>query len=273
MVRCSGVKTALCRKPGDQYDPTLASDGQGGAIVVWWDISTDDWDIYAQRISADGTLLWAEEGVPVCTVPGNQGGPVVVPGDESGAMVVWVDYRTDPLGDLYGQRLRADGSLAWPADGLAICALPNAQQQPTGVSDGEDGIIVTWWDERDVFSDIYAQRVSGEGTILWQKDGVPICKAEGVQREPQVVIADEGAAIFWKDYREDYGMVAVDHIYAQWVDPNGTVLWEPDGLPVTIAEGDQNYPRGLWISGGLAVTWVDHRQGNESDIYIQWLPK
>ena len=43
---------------GDQYDPVLIADGPGGAIFAWWDISTPDWNIFAQRLSAKGKPLW-----------------------------------------------------------------------------------------------------------------------------------------------------------------------------------------------------------------------
>ena len=37
---------------------SLIADGQGGAIFAWWDISTPDWNIFAQRLSAEGSPLW-----------------------------------------------------------------------------------------------------------------------------------------------------------------------------------------------------------------------
>ena len=43
---------------GDQYDPVLIADGEGGAIFAWWDISTPDWNIFAQRLSAEGKPMW-----------------------------------------------------------------------------------------------------------------------------------------------------------------------------------------------------------------------
>jgi len=44
--------STICSAEGNQYSPTIASDGCGGAIVVWEDHRNDDnGDIYAQRIS------------------------------------------------------------------------------------------------------------------------------------------------------------------------------------------------------------------------------
>lgn len=258
---------AIVQTPGDQYDPTLSVDAQGGIIAVWWDIAIPDWDIYAQRLDPVGNPLWGETGVLVCAAPGNQGGPLAIPDGAGGAIVVWVDYRVDPLGDLYAQYLAADGALQWLENGLPICTLTNAQQQPTAISDGQGGVIITWWDERDLYSDIYAQRISTSGEVKWQTDGQPVCLAEGVQREPQIMSAGETACILWKDFREDYGDVLVDHVYAQQLDLSGNALWETDGLAITTAKGEQNQPKGLWLPSGFIVTWSDQRNGQEADIY------
>ena len=52
---------ALCTATGNQLWPThtstITSDSTGGAIVTWEDNRSGNSDIYAQRISADGTPL------------------------------------------------------------------------------------------------------------------------------------------------------------------------------------------------------------------------
>lgn len=42
----------------DNTDPQVASDGQGGAVVAWYDARDNAGRILAQRISADGEFLW-----------------------------------------------------------------------------------------------------------------------------------------------------------------------------------------------------------------------
>ncbi len=56
--------------------PTIVSDGAGGAIVTWKDHrSGTSYDIYAQRISAGGTVQWTANGVALCTATGDQSVP------------------------------------------------------------------------------------------------------------------------------------------------------------------------------------------------------
>jgi hypothetical protein len=265
------------RGDGDQYDPFLTTDENGGAIIVWWDISTPDWNIFVQRINAAGEPVWGTEGVPVCTALGNQGGPFIVADGSGGAFVVWSDYRNDPNiytnADLYAQRINSDGQPLWKNDGISICNDPSNQQQPEGISDGMGGVIVVWWDDRDIFSDIYAQRIRPDGTLAWEINGIPICVAGGVQREPRLVSdGSRGAVVYWMDYRDDYGDVTVDAIYAQRINASGKSLWAFNGIPVCMADGAQRTPRAISNgNGGAFVVWGDQRN-EDPDIYLHQIP-
>ena len=278
------------RGEGDQYDPVVVADGEGGAIFAWWDISTPDWNIFAQRLSADGKPMWnsgdGEEStpVPVCTAIGNQGAPVAVSDENGGVFFVWSDYRNDPnfytRAQLYAQRMTATGDALWAEDGILVCDLQVNQQQPDCIPDGSGGFIVTWWDERNIFADIYAQRINANGEALWQdedsdaeKGGVPVCTEGGVQRLPQLVPTDDaGAIIYWLDYREDFGDTTEDAIYAQRLDADGQPLWHKNGIPVCSAPNSQITPQAIPTGTNAAiVVWGDAR-GSDEDIYIQRIP-
>ena len=62
----------VCVEPEGQLGPVAVPDGAGGVIIAWWDNRTPDTDVYAQRLDADGYMLWTPEGVPVCTYTGMQ---------------------------------------------------------------------------------------------------------------------------------------------------------------------------------------------------------
>src|SRR5437867_3572289 len=52
-----GVNVPLCTSAGNQFSPTVASDGAGGAIVTWQDLrSGGNPDIYAQHVLASGAV-------------------------------------------------------------------------------------------------------------------------------------------------------------------------------------------------------------------------
>ena len=263
---------AVFKGEGDQYDPAIISDGDGGAIIVWWDISTPDWNIFAQRINSKGRLAW-DSLISVCSAQGNQGAPAIVTDGNGGAFCIWADYRNDPnfftTAQLYAQHITADGKTIWTKDGIPINEVTANQQQHNCVSDGKGGFIVTWWDDRDIFADIYAQRVDADGTILWDKKGIPICVEGGMQQNPMLVTDGVGGAIaYWIDFREDIGNTTEDAIYAQRMDAEGKVLWKENGVPVCDVEKEQISPQAISVDTGSAiVVWSDAR-GKDHDIYI-----
>jgi hypothetical protein len=99
-------------------------DGTGGIIIVW-QLQKDSvpiGGIIAQRIDADGTLFWGEEGIPV--YGGSRiryQGIAEVLEDGSGGVTVIAALGTGALsGDMvYAQKLDAEGNRLW-GDGIMI---------------------------------------------------------------------------------------------------------------------------------------------------------
>ena len=63
----------VCTDDSVQSRPLVVSDAEGGAIIIWTDRRGDgnESSIYAQRIDANGTAIWATDGVAVCSVAGS----------------------------------------------------------------------------------------------------------------------------------------------------------------------------------------------------------
>src|SRR5262249_53415357 len=133
----------LCPASGDQSPPVYVSDGSGGGIAVWSDNRNGHYDIYAQRIDANGDPMWALGGVVVCKAAGDQVNPAAVADGAGGAIIAWEDPRTDFANpDIYAQRLTAAGVEQWTTDGVLVSGAAGQQQTPAIVSDGMSGAIV-----------------------------------------------------------------------------------------------------------------------------------
>ncbi len=148
----------VCTASGDQTDPMVAPDGLGGVVVTWHDTRSGD-DIYAQRLTGDGTLAWPPTGVAACTAIGVQQFPSIAGDGAGGAIVAWEDARTGGTTDIWAQRLTAAGASVWGSDGIAASTAPGAQYQASVVTTGDTVGIVLWTDQRSNGSDIYCQRV------------------------------------------------------------------------------------------------------------------
>jgi hypothetical protein len=253
-----------------QTTQTMASDGAGGAIVTWHEYrSATGYDIYAQRISASGDLLWTPGGVGISTAARDQASPTIVSDGVGGAIVTWYDDRSCCFSsDIYAQRIDAAGEPLWTLDGVEICTAARAQIAPQIVSDEAGGAIIAWEDGRvsGLNRDVFAQRINAAGAVLWTADGVALCTAANNQYLPRIVSDGAGGAIVtWTDFR----IGGVSDIFAQRVDASGAVAWTANGVglsgpasseysPVIVADG----------AGGAIVTWQDFRSG-VADIYAQ----
>lgn len=121
----------LCGACAVQSGPVMTSDGAGGAIIAWVDSRDGQPDIYAQRVTASGTLAWGQDGVAVCTAPGAQTEPSIVTDGAGGAIVAWTDARNGVDTDIYAQRIDSTGVLVAP--------YANA---PTSISEGSAPLSV-----------------------------------------------------------------------------------------------------------------------------------
>jgi hypothetical protein len=262
-VQWTADGVALCTATGNQWHPTIISDGAGGAIVTWYDTRSGNNDVYAQRVNSSGAVQWTANGTALCTAIGNQQYPEIVPDGAGGAIVTWYDPRSGNW-DIYAQRVNASGTVQWTADGVALCTAAGDQQYPKIVSDGMCGAIVTWYDSRNGNSDIYAQRVNATGVVQWMADGVALCTDTGGQWNPTIASDDaSGAIITW------YGDPGNNDIYVQRVNATGVVQWTANGVALCTAAAEQWSPKITSDgAGGAIVTWYDWRNMNY-DIYAQ----
>src|SRR5512140_2540979 len=61
------VNLPVCTEDFDQEFPAILPDGAGGAFIVWQDFRNDaNYQIFAQRVSADGVAQWNPNGIPIC---------------------------------------------------------------------------------------------------------------------------------------------------------------------------------------------------------------
>ncbi|MEP7224661.1 MAG: T9SS type A sorting domain-containing protein, partial [Actinomycetota bacterium] len=116
---------ALCAAADDQYDPTITSDGAGGAIITWYDYRSGSGDVFARRILANGTPQWTADGVALCTAAGTQNVCVITSDMSGGGIVAWADGRAGNS-DIYAQRVDQAGQLGGspridvPGDGAGV---------------------------------------------------------------------------------------------------------------------------------------------------------
>ncbi len=242
--------------PVAEHNAHIVEDGSGGAVLCWWDESSGNDDIFAQRFNASGARQWSDSAKQVCTDPTNQAFPDLAPSGAGGCVVVWQDIRS-AQSDVYAQRLDSSGTAKWTADGKRISPSSGEDSDVEIAPDGEDGAVISWRDRRTGEEDLYAQRVrAADGAGMWATGGVAVCTAADDQGEEHVLVGDGegGAVLAWMD-----GRPAARGVYAQRLSPTGRARWEANG---TMLRGVGTSESAGWFgavpdgSGGAFLSWV-----------------
>jgi len=271
---------------------SMIADGAGGVIIGVWVADTKGSLV---KIDSEGNLPWGEDGVSVGLVPERSD---EMASDGSGGVIVVECSHQGDSDALYAQRVDSEGNILWQTGGLQ--AWNGSADQARVASDGAGGAIIAYM--RDIpcedgvgfcDSDIYAQRIEAEGSVMWGPDGVPICTESAVVQNPQIVDDGAGGAIvFWADesgvcaqrvnadghksWNEDVELPATSYYSlvsdgsgggisvwyggggisaaAQRLDSTGTKLWGPDGTTLTFR--DLYLPGAVSDGcGGVLISW------------------
>jgi hypothetical protein len=258
---------SVCNEASAQHEPSLVSDGNGGAFITWYDNRAGNYDIYTQRMGSAGAEQWTTNGVASCTMGTDQLKPDICSDGAGGVIIVWYDFRSSTDFNIYAQRVGPSGAIVWVVDGIVMNNnVGYDQTDPKIVSDGMGGGIISWTDYRTgITSDIYSQRVNSTGAVQWTATGVIICTESGDQVKSQLVSdGNNGAYITWQDHRN----AGNTDIYAQRIASNSAITWAATGYPICTVSENQMSP-GIVSNGNLGaiIVWQDYRSGSNFDIY------
>jgi hypothetical protein len=211
----------------------VVSDGSGGAIIAYeyyipcggGKQGNCDSDIYAQRIDAEGNVLWGPDGVPVCVEPLPQHSPGIVDDGAGGAIVFFVthfmigDY---PYPAIHARRIDADGHKLWPED---VKVWEGAYLSV--ISDGSGGGISVWYSDDE--SEARAQRLDAAGRKLWGPDGTALTLRD-LHSPLAVPDGCGGVFISWSAVKFTGDEVSEVSYYVQRIDAEGNVSWGDEGI-------------------------------------------
>lgn len=74
---------------GDQENPTIVSDGNGGVYVTWEDSRNgkSNYDIFAQHIDSNGVVQWEIDGTQICGADKLQINPKIIQDNSNGVII------------------------------------------------------------------------------------------------------------------------------------------------------------------------------------------
>jgi hypothetical protein len=158
-----------------QSQPRLALESNGNLFVLWSDLRSNvEGAVYGQKISPEGTRLWADHGVPIVTTSFSQFTLKIVSDGADGLFAVWDELRTfhgtEQKLVVVGTHLQGNGSPVadpfWiPNQGsLLFDSTGLGQRNPVVVVDDAGHFVVAanrYYSSGDetYYEDLYAQRI------------------------------------------------------------------------------------------------------------------
>ena len=242
-----------------------------GSVIISWVKEqgfSGDHQLRANKLAADGTILWGKSNVVIFDQGSLQFGefPYFLLDGSGGAIFSW--YTSSPALQCFAQHIRADGSEAFPHNGSAGSTDTNNVRVDPSISyrASTDETFMFWTEEdsNQFVNGVYGQKFDGQGNSLWSQTGlVLIPLGSDTQTFVKTAQIGTGALVFWVD-SPGYGLSTMQ---AAKLDGGGHVLCSP--FAVSSAPANKY---GLSVatahSGLTAVAWADDRIGNNS-IYIQ----
>jgi hypothetical protein len=285
----------LAQSNADQQYPIIASDGSGGAYVVWQDernSSTKGTDLYGQHILANGALGYSSAGIAVSSATGTQNNEVICSDGSGNAFVAWEDSRNSIASsrpDIYLNRMTS-GGVSFGSSGMVVDASVNRQVGPAICPDGTGGCYVAWQDEGLVPSTIFARRISSSGAMLWGLPppnlGIKIYQSAPSPNNPQpnssdisISLDDNQLLLTWEVTNSASPADGQDILAQRMLcsTPSDTTAVYPDG-PIEVTGAwlnDQLTPQifsddSLWNNGstsvnGILVPFLDLEPGSTDD--------
>lgn len=249
--RMWGDNGVVVYDPGFQYayGSGIVAGPDGGAVLLIY----CQGDVLISRTNGSGQILW---------------GPTTIAEDcneyylgivraADGFIAGWTSS-LDMEHQVYTQKYDFNGVAKWGAGGTLVCNNANPKFEAEFTSDGADGILAIWTEDRpaklgkpaESWYMPYAQRINASGARKWGETGARVSDLRSEMHEFEIEPDGSGGALVsWLD-------AVPMAIYGQKMSPAGKALWGSRG--VKIHDGDMPGSGPVLVSdgsGGMIVAY------------------
>lgn len=276
----------------DEQQPDVAWNQTDNQFLVVWTDYRDEFkwgsDIFGRLLEGDGTPLGPD--FRISSGGSSETYPAVAWNKRKNEyLVVWQDSRNSGFhgADIYGHRLKADGTRVGLADTLISKHEPGVdqgswEQQPdVAWSPASWSYLVVWADIEDGSGrgwDIYGRVMQGDGTFSGQE--FRICGKAATSDEQWPAVAANAKQsrflVVWMDWRQ--AALRGADVYAQQVKAAGGRIDKETRLSAASATADEGLPAVAWnaTDNRYLVVWDDGRNsgaGRGTDTFGQYLDR
>ena len=159
------VNMVIADRESGQTRPVMAAAADGGFFVAWLDAG-GLYDVYLQRLAANGVSMWAKGGVSIVDRAANSTQEVAIAADATTG--VWLAYQVLPSGMFWQlglSRVTQDGEVATQT----VLTDKAGQVFDIDVATTDDGnAVLTWIDAAG--GTLRIRKIDPQGSTLWEQN-------------------------------------------------------------------------------------------------------
>ncbi|NOY51633.1 MAG: T9SS type A sorting domain-containing protein [Chlorobi bacterium] len=235
---------ALTSSTEDEYVPSITVTSTNDIIVAWSRPTATQNEIVMQKITQAGVLSWGTAGITYQTGSESYTGARVL-GVDNGDYLMAFYKETGSFPSLtrsiYVQKFDDTGTAVWTSDVLASNSNGiNNFNNFYIASDGSNGIVISWTDDRDSDLNIdgAVQRVENDGTINWPANGVEVNTTGSTSNQDVRILGVDNSGnvlVTWSKKNSNQSQTA---IAGQKINPSGVRQWTDDGIEFVSMSAD-----------------------------------
>ncbi len=256
----------------------LCSDGAAGVIAVWTQTVGGLVNMYANRVTAAGTVSWGASGKLVYSSGDIKNPDMVVTSTAGGAIIGWHNVLLANISDpdtLFFQRVDGSGNPQWPSPGtpsyVRVITLDDTKIELSCAGNAGAAFYTT-----QRVDSCYLHLLQPAGTFTspvvgWAIAGPTTAKVHLGLAKCMVPDGSGGVVFAWRD--ESYGGSIFGRIRAQRLNASGVRQWPTSGgtfIQVCPGSNDQNFPGVVRDGyGNFLFGWEDYRNGVNINLWAQ----
>jgi len=237
---------ALSSGTGYEANPTVAVTSDGNVVVAWI-YAVNPYKVYMQKLDATGAKQWGATPLIYGSATEGYNFPKIVPSD-NGSVIVSHKVTTGNFPaqtvKLAAQKFNSSGFAQWGTGGVWVQSLGKvmAFTAQYSESDGANGVIVAWHDDRNSINlqSAWVQRVKSDGTLAFPANGAECATTSGIHKWNPVAAkltgSDEVMA-FWRFTNSDQNQ---DGLAVQKFSASGVRQFTDDGITLRAMTGTAN---------------------------------
>lgn len=257
--------TAIAVQPADQVVPKIKALPDGGCYVSWYDTASGGYDLYLQRLDANGVAQWAAGGIRIGALKENSAQDYGLDVDQAdNALLAFRDDRSGSL-QITVTKVSPAGVQLWGPLGVQVSSGADDKILPRVTTSSNQSSVAYWGDS----TGLRLQRLDANGAIQWAAGGLLIKPPNGTHYDPSDIHgADNGSVII--SFIRFTKFNSPRQLCAGKLDSAGNSLW--GSKPVAVFDGGSlqigNTPPFAYDGhGGAAFSWYT----TEEEVFVQRL--